>query len=64
MVLKWYNSIISVYLTKGLFWIRLFGVGFSIRNVCIYWPIFSERYGYTKLFRLGRYGIKYLPKWR
>lgn len=46
----------------GIFWIRFFGVGFSIKNTKIAPLRFSERNGYTKSIRIGNFFISYLKK--
>jgi hypothetical protein len=40
------------------FWFRIFGRGLHVTNSA---PVFSERYGYTKSFRIFGVKIKYLP---
>lgn len=40
------------------FWFRIFGRGLYVTNSA---PLFSERYGYTKSFRVFGVKIEYLP---
>lgn len=40
------------------FWFRIFGYGLLVTNLP---PLFSERYGYTKSFRVLGVKIEYLP---
>lgn len=40
------------------FWFRVFGRGLFVTNSE---PLFSERYGYTKSFRIFGVKIEYLP---
>ncbi len=44
----------------GGFWIRFFGRGFSVVNKIKHPPLFSERNGYRKVLRIGKYGFEYL----
>jgi hypothetical protein len=55
-------SIITYNKGKGIFWIRFFGIGFSVKNTNIVPLIFSERNGYTKSIKVGKYYISYLKK--
>ena len=41
------------------FWARIFGYGIAISTLK---PLFSERYGYTKILRIGRIKIKLLRR--
>jgi hypothetical protein len=48
--------IFYLYRNKDMGWFRLFGVGLS-------WDIklkFSQRYGYKKYFKVGKYVIEYM----
>lgn len=53
---------ISIDVTKGSAWVRLFGYGLSIKDTTQHEPLFSERYGYTKHYRIGKYSITILKK--
>jgi len=44
----------------GGFWFRLFGRGLSVSDKIKNPPLFSERYGYRKILRFGKWGIEYL----
>ena len=46
---------------RGGCWIRLCGIGVSAINRSRHPALFSERYGYCKVLRIGRYAIRYLP---
>ena len=54
---KFKSHIWSHWIYEGGFWFRLFGRGLSISD---HPPMFSERYGYRKVVRIGKWGIKYL----
>jgi hypothetical protein len=44
----------------GHFWVRVLGKGLVIKDTRR-WPLlFSERYGYTRRWRIGRIAIGYL----
>lgn len=45
---------------NGGFWFRIFGKGLSVRNRKIHAPLFSERNGYIKVLRIGKWAITYL----
>lgn len=47
---------------KGGFWVRFFGVGFSIVDKKIYRPLFSERNNYRHVLRFGKYGLELLRR--
>jgi len=53
-------KILSYHFCKGGFWIRVFGIGFSIMDKNIHRPLFSERNGHRKVLRIGKYGIELL----
>jgi len=42
----------------GHFWFRVFGYGLSFMNRDIHPPLFSERNGYSKVLRIGKWSIK------
>ena len=46
----------------GGFWIRVFGRGISVADKIKNPPLFSERYGYVRVLRFGKWGIKWLKK--
>lgn len=41
----------------GSFWFRVFGIGLSIQNREIHRALFSERNGYRKVLRVGKWAI-------
>ena len=45
----------------GLFWIRIFGIGLIIKDTTKIHVLFSERNGYTKLIKIGKWILRYLP---
>lgn len=44
----------------GYTWFRVYGYGLHIRDASITPTLFSERYGYTKPLKIGKYRIKIL----
>ena len=54
---KWSIEFCSAWLTahisKGIWWFRIFGYGIHWKNINIYPPLFSERYGYSKKLKIG-----------
>ncbi|MEI7870456.1 MAG: hypothetical protein WCI11_21470 [Candidatus Methylumidiphilus sp.] len=44
----------------GGFWIRIFGRGISVVDKIKHPPLYSERCGKRKVYRIGRFGIEYL----
>jgi len=55
-------KLIHVYFDDGIFWIRLFGKGISVVDKKKYPPLFSERFGYRKVVRIGKWGIEWLKQ--
>lgn len=50
------------YREPGLLWFRIFGRGLLVKNLRRHpFVLFSERNGYYRGFRLGRWLIRYLP---
>lgn len=47
--------ILKFYKEKGLFWIRLFGIGFSCKDTSIHKLLFSERNGHRKGLMIGKF---------
>ena len=56
------NKIIQFYREKGLFWIRIFGYGFSIKNIDIHGYLFSERHKHGTVYIIENYIITLLTK--
>jgi len=52
---------VNWYLDKHGFWLRIFGYGFAIKPLS-QGLLFSERYGYTKIYRIGKYYFKFLNR--
>lgn len=48
---------------KGCFWFRFFG-GFGLhgKNSKLYPPLFRERYGYSKYYKIGKWKFHFLFK--
>ena len=42
---------------NGGFWIRIAGYGISVSDKLKHPPLFTERNGYRKVYRVGRWGI-------
>lgn len=47
----------------GGFWFRVLGFGISVRNKAKHPPLFSERNGYRKVLRIGKWGVEWLRPW-
>lgn len=43
-------------------WVRLFGWGVSWRDGRVFPPCFSERNGYVRTVRVGRWILRWLPR--
>lgn len=43
-------------------WFRIFGFGLALKDTTMHELTFSERYGYAKGIKIGKWYIKYLPK--
>ena len=56
------SQIIAFYFGGGIYWIRFFGVGIALMDKSKHPPRFSERYGYEKVWRIGKYSIQLLGK--
>jgi hypothetical protein len=44
----------------GGWWFRILGYGLSVYDRRMNPPLFSERYGYRKVLRLGPYSVRFL----
>ena len=53
---------ISYHRGPGIFWFRIFGYGITFKDTTKYALLFSERYGYTKSLRLGKWYIRILTR--
>lgn len=51
---------IELSITRGSFWIRVFGKGISIINRKVTPELFSSRLGKRKIIRIKQYTIEYL----
>ena len=47
---------------KGAGWVRLFGYGIAWKDVSTHPMLFSERNGYVKTLRIGRWSFRLLNK--
>jgi len=57
------KQIVHYHISEGSFWIRIFGVGFAVKDINKHPLIFSERNGYTKIYRLFYpYYLKFLKR--
>lgn len=45
---------------KNFGWFRVFGRGIAWKNLAVHPLIFSERNGYTKHLKIGKWSFKYL----
>lgn len=52
------NQLFYFYGSEGQFWFRVLGYGLSVADRSIHPPLFAERNGYVKVFRLGKWAIK------
>lgn len=50
------------YYNDDFGWFRLFGIGLTWKDFSKHGLIFSERYGYTKYLKIGKYVIRLLLK--
>ena len=48
--------------TDFMFWMRVVGVGFLVVDRSNQKPLFSVRNGYTKEYRIGKYGFQWLGR--
>ena len=57
-----YDNIVSWHAYDGGFWLRIGnrGRGFAVVNKSKNPPLFSERYGYRKVYRIGKWGFEIL----
>lgn len=47
---------------RGVFWFRVLGYGVHVADKCINPPMFSERSGIVKVYRFGKWGVKFLRR--
>ena len=52
------NKLYSFYVSDGFFWIRFLQFGIVIRDTKKNPPLFSEREGFVKVIRIGKWSIK------
>lgn len=53
-------QIFSWHRSEGYFWFRLFGYGVHLVDRSKHKPLFSVRNGYTKEYKVGKFGFKFL----
>lgn len=58
-----YGWICGMYSQDYGFWIRVFGYGISVRDVTKHSLLFSERYGYTRYMMVGKWVVRWLPRY-
>ena len=56
------NKFIIYRKSDGVFWFRVCGVGLHFIDRSKHSALFSERYGYTKVLRVGDWAVKVLRK--
>jgi len=56
------TNIFCSYKEKGFLWFRIFGYGLLFKNIPIHGLLFSERNGYKKVFKIGKWQIRTLNK--
>jgi len=54
------NKPVSFASYDGGFWFRVFGYGIAVVDKEKHPPLFSERNGYRRVLRFGRFGIEWL----
>jgi hypothetical protein len=52
---------VSWHYYDGGFWLRIMGRGISVVNKQKHLPLFSERNGYRRVRRIGKWGVEWLP---
>jgi hypothetical protein len=58
----WLRRLVSWHRYDGGFWLRIGkrGRGFAVSDKIKHPPLFSERYGYRKVLRIGKWGFEIL----
>jgi len=59
---KWVKKPICGIFSLSMGWVRIFGYGIAWKNLRQHSLIFSERYGYVKTVRIGRFSFKWLDR--
>lgn len=49
---------ISYYIYDGSFWFRFYRFGLSVQDRSKHPALFSERNGYTKVLRIGKWSVR------
>jgi hypothetical protein len=55
-------KIFSGFKSKSIFWFRIFGYGLCFKNTRIYPLLFSERNGYVKVLKIGKWNVRFLNR--
>lgn len=53
-------KLFSKYKSDGFWWFRIFGYGLCGKDLTKHFLLFSERNGYTKTLRIGKWSITIL----
>lgn len=56
------KQVIKYFYRDNFFWIRIFGYGIGIKDVNKYPLTFSQRNGYYKHIKIGKWIVYALPK--
>jgi len=56
------KNFFAYYFYKKGFWVRIFGIGISVKNAVHHPLLFSQRMGIQKYLKIGNYIVSYLPK--
>jgi len=54
----WMRRLVHCCFYDGGFWVRIAGSGISGSDKIKHPPLFSERNGYRKVYRIGRWGVE------
>lgn len=52
--------LIKIHNYDGGFWFRIYGIGLNVQDRNKHPELFSERNGYTKCLRIGKWSIRFL----
>ena len=52
--------LLDYYYSNGFGWFRIFGIGLLWKNTKKHGMLFSERAGYIKFIKIGKYLIRFL----
>lgn len=57
-IIKFLSSCITYCSYPGGFWFRVYGVGLRVQDRTMHPALFSERNGYIKVLRVGKWSIR------